>query len=98
MTPWRLARCLSFLADAANYFENRAVNIWIDDRELDAALEPALSGAERESALRGRCRAAFQFAGLISECVAELWFALQHCTVTLFLPKSALLFDEDCIE
>src|SRR5713226_4654885 len=31
-----------FLADASSYFDNRAVHIWIDDKDLDAALGPAL--------------------------------------------------------
>jgi ribosomal protein S18 acetylase RimI-like enzyme len=31
-----------FLADAGGYFGKRVVNIWLDDRTLDAALGPAL--------------------------------------------------------
>ena len=27
-----------FLADATSYFDSRAVNIWLDDKELDATL------------------------------------------------------------
>ena len=34
-----------FLADARNYFENRAVNIWLEDKDLDATLGPALVAA-----------------------------------------------------
>jgi len=34
-----------FLADASSYFDNRAVNIWLDDRDLDAKLGPALVAA-----------------------------------------------------
>jgi ribosomal protein S18 acetylase RimI-like enzyme len=31
-----------FLADAGSYFDNRAVVIWIDDKDVDAVLGPAL--------------------------------------------------------
>jgi len=34
-----------FLADARSYFDNRAVNIWLDDKDLDATLGPALVAA-----------------------------------------------------
>lgn len=34
-----------FLADARVYFDNRAVSIWIDDKDLDATLGPALVAA-----------------------------------------------------
>jgi ribosomal protein S18 acetylase RimI-like enzyme len=34
-----------FFADATSYFDKRAVNIWLDDRELDATLGPALVAA-----------------------------------------------------
>jgi ribosomal protein S18 acetylase RimI-like enzyme len=34
-----------FLADASSYFDQRAVNIWIEKRELDATLGPALIAA-----------------------------------------------------
>lgn len=34
-----------FLADANSYFDQRAVNIWIEDRDLDAMLGPALIAA-----------------------------------------------------
>src|SRR6266481_1083864 len=39
-----------FLADATSYFDNRAVNIWLEDRALDATLGPALvaAGASRD--------------------------------------------------
>lgn len=41
-----------FLADANSYFGNRTVNIWIDDKDLDATLGPALvaAGAAAEKA------------------------------------------------
>lgn len=41
-----------FLADASSYFDNRVVNIWIEDRELDATLGPALvaTGASKDTA------------------------------------------------
>ena len=34
-----------FLADASSYFDQRAVNIWIEDRKPDATLGPALIAA-----------------------------------------------------
>jgi ribosomal protein S18 acetylase RimI-like enzyme len=34
-----------FLADAGSYFDNRPVNIWIDDKDVDAALGPVLVAA-----------------------------------------------------
>jgi hypothetical protein len=34
-----------FLADASSYFDNRAVDIWLDDKDLDAAVGPALVAA-----------------------------------------------------
>jgi ribosomal protein S18 acetylase RimI-like enzyme len=34
-----------FLADASSYFDSREVNIWLDDKELDATLGPALVAA-----------------------------------------------------
>lgn len=34
-----------FLADASSYFDNRPVNIWLDDKDKDAALGPALVAA-----------------------------------------------------
>ena len=34
-----------FLADATSYFDKRAVNIWIEDKNLDATLGPALIAA-----------------------------------------------------
>lgn len=39
------AQVPEFLADANSYFDQRAVNIWIDDRDLDASLGPALIAA-----------------------------------------------------
>ncbi|HEY6298575.1 MAG TPA: GNAT family N-acetyltransferase [Candidatus Binatus sp.] len=30
------------LADASSYFDNRAVDVWLDDKDLDAAVGPAL--------------------------------------------------------
>jgi len=41
-----------FLADAGSYFDQRAVNIWIEGRDLDATLGPALiaGGASKETA------------------------------------------------
>jgi ribosomal protein S18 acetylase RimI-like enzyme len=40
-----------FLSDATSYFDQRAVNIWLDDKELDATLGPALvaAGVSRDS-------------------------------------------------
>jgi ribosomal protein S18 acetylase RimI-like enzyme len=34
-----------FLADASSYFDNRAVDVWLDDKDLDAAVGPALVAA-----------------------------------------------------
>ncbi len=34
-----------FLADVVRYFDNRAVSIWLDDKDQDAALGPALVAA-----------------------------------------------------
>ena len=34
-----------FLADARNYFDSRVVNIWLEDKDLDATVEPALVAA-----------------------------------------------------
>jgi hypothetical protein len=34
-----------FLADASSYFDSRVVNIWIEERNLDATLGPALIAA-----------------------------------------------------
>jgi len=34
-----------FLADAGRYFDNRPVTIWIDDKDIDAALGPVLVAA-----------------------------------------------------
>jgi ribosomal protein S18 acetylase RimI-like enzyme len=41
-----------FLADANSYFDQRAVNIWIEDKKPDATLGPALvaAGASRDKA------------------------------------------------
>lgn len=49
MTPDEVPQ---FLADAVSYFENGAVNIWLDDKDLDAALGPALvaAGALKDTA------------------------------------------------
>jgi ribosomal protein S18 acetylase RimI-like enzyme len=34
-----------FLADASSYFNNRAVDVWLDDKDLDAAVGPAIVAA-----------------------------------------------------
>jgi len=34
-----------FLADATSYFDNRAVDVWLDDKDLDATVGPALVAA-----------------------------------------------------
>jgi ribosomal protein S18 acetylase RimI-like enzyme len=34
-----------FLADAGSYFDNRAVDVWLDDKHLDATVGPALVAA-----------------------------------------------------
>jgi ribosomal protein S18 acetylase RimI-like enzyme len=41
-----------FLADASSYFDNRVVNIWIEDQKTDATLGPALiaAGASKDKA------------------------------------------------
>jgi hypothetical protein len=42
-----------FLADASSYFDNRAVDVWLDDKDLDAAVGPALvaSGCSIDKAI-----------------------------------------------
>jgi ribosomal protein S18 acetylase RimI-like enzyme len=46
------AKVPEFLADARSYFDNRVVNIWIDDKKPDATLGPALvaAGASKDKA------------------------------------------------
>ena len=65
-----------FLADASSYFGNRAVNIWIDNKDLDATLGPALiaAGASADKANThlthvGPRPDRFELAGIIVEQV-----------------------------
>lgn len=55
-----------FLADASSYFDNRAVNIWLDDKDLDATLGPALVAA---GASTDKANTHLAHVGLLSEPV-----------------------------
>jgi len=65
-----------FLADASSYFDNRTVNIWIEDSKLDANLGPALvaAGASKDKANShlthvGPCPERLQLTGVTVEQV-----------------------------
>jgi ribosomal protein S18 acetylase RimI-like enzyme len=65
-----------FLADASSYFDSRVVNIWIEERNLDATLGPALiaAGAAADKsnihlAHVGPCPERFQLPGITVEHV-----------------------------